>query len=216
MLYVVVGVEGREPDDAAVAALHPPHPVDRVGVDPADRRVEHDAAERLDARDVLPCEPGAVGGRGDVVLEDDHLDAAVAVDRRRLVVVDRAAEHVGRGMDMRVHEPGDRVHQRRRRREDAASRRGGLARGEDRARPARADHRELAPAVHGARREARASCVVRVVRVPAAEMDGAPRLRPAATVGEFPARKTGRSQHRVTSGPISQGNGRLLPPGNPG
>src|SRR6516162_3918472 len=62
VLDVVVGIEGREPDDAAEATLHPPHPVDGIGVDPAHRGVEDDAAEHIDAGDPLAHEPGAICG----------------------------------------------------------------------------------------------------------------------------------------------------------
>src|SRR5205823_14681531 len=60
VLDVIVGVERREPHDPAVAALHPPHPVDRVGVDAAHRRIEHDPAEHFQALDVLAGEPGSI------------------------------------------------------------------------------------------------------------------------------------------------------------
>src|SRR5262249_11243820 len=63
MLDVIVGIEGGEPHDAAVAALHTPHPVDGIGIDSAGRRINNDPAEHLQASDVLAREPGAVGRR---------------------------------------------------------------------------------------------------------------------------------------------------------
>jgi hypothetical protein len=68
MLDVVIGVEGGEPHDAAKAALHPPHPVDSIGVDAANRGIEDNPAKHLEALDVLSREPGAIGSRHDVVL----------------------------------------------------------------------------------------------------------------------------------------------------
>src|SRR5215471_7053664 len=58
MLDMIVGIEGREPHDAAVAALHAPHPVDGIGIDSAGRRIEDDPAKHLQASDVLASEPG--------------------------------------------------------------------------------------------------------------------------------------------------------------
>src|SRR5881628_3655531 len=62
VLDVVVGVEGRQPHHAAVAALHPPHPLHGLGVDPARGTVERDTAERLDPGIVLAGEPRPVRG----------------------------------------------------------------------------------------------------------------------------------------------------------
>ena len=88
VLHVMVGVEGGEPYYAPEPTLHPPHPLDRLGVDSAHGRVEHDAAEHLHARDVLADEPRAVCGEGDVIFEHERLKAVVAGERHGLVVVD--------------------------------------------------------------------------------------------------------------------------------
>src|SRR5215472_15798804 len=85
MLDVIVGIEAGEPHDAAVAALHAPHPVDGIGIDPAGRRIEDDPAEHLQASDVLAREPGAVGRGQDVILEDEGLESTILVEDRDLL-----------------------------------------------------------------------------------------------------------------------------------
>ena len=76
MLDVVVGIKGREPDHAAIPTLHPPHPIDCVRIDAADRGIEHDPAEHFKTLDVLADEPSAVGGGRHVVLEHEPLNPA--------------------------------------------------------------------------------------------------------------------------------------------
>jgi len=120
VLDVVVGVEGRQPYDAPEAALHAPHPLHGLGVDAARRPVEGDPAERLDARDVLAHEPGAVGRERDVVLEDDGFRLAGHVRLRGLVVVHGTAERVRRAVSVEVDQAFDRAHRGRRWREDAS------------------------------------------------------------------------------------------------
>src|SRR6266446_958068 len=120
VLDVVVGVEGRQPYDAPEAALHAPHPLHGLGVDPSRRPVEGDPAERLDARDVLAHEPGAVGRERDVVLEDDGFRLAGHVRLRGLVVVHGTAERVRRAVRVEVDQAFDRAHRGRRWREDAS------------------------------------------------------------------------------------------------
>src|SRR5439155_7624758 len=119
VLHVVVGVEGRQPHDATVAALHPPHPLRGLGIDAARRAVQDDAAERLDPRVVLAHEPRAVGGERDVVFQHADFHPARLVELGHLVVVDRAAESVRGAVVVEVDQPVDRAHSRGRRREDA-------------------------------------------------------------------------------------------------
>jgi hypothetical protein len=113
---VVVGVEGRKPHDAAEAALHAPHPFHRLRVESADGAVERDAAEDLDARDVLARKPRAIGGQRDVALEDDRLHLARGGQGGQLVIVHRTAEDVWRGMRVKVDEAANGADGRRRRR----------------------------------------------------------------------------------------------------
>jgi hypothetical protein len=54
-----------------------------------------------------------------MVLQDKRLKSAVPIENCHLLVVEGTAEHVGCGVDVRVHEPCDRADRRRRRREDA-------------------------------------------------------------------------------------------------
>src|SRR5262245_65554495 len=96
MLDVIVGIEGGEPHDAAVAALHAPHPVDGIGIDPAGRRIEDDPAEYLQASDVLAREPGAVSRGQDVFLEDEGFEPALCIEDCDLRIVERSSESVGR------------------------------------------------------------------------------------------------------------------------
>src|SRR5262249_47260411 len=88
MFDVVIGVDRGEPDAAAKAALHPPHPLDGVRIDSSDRRIQRNAAEDLDALEVLAHEPGSVGCRSHVILEDDSAHAGVFAELRALWVVE--------------------------------------------------------------------------------------------------------------------------------
>jgi len=125
---MVVGVEGREPDDPAIAALHAPHPLHGLRIDPAHGAVEHDAAEDLHAGHVLASEPRAIGSVGHVALEDHRLHLAGGGQRGQLVVVHRSPEDVGSRMGMKVDQPLDGADRRRRRRVAThARRRGRLA-----------------------------------------------------------------------------------------
>src|SRR5437773_1393382 len=119
VLHVVVGVEGRQPHDATVATLHPPHPLDGLGIETTRGAVQRDSAEGLDAGVVLADEPRAIGGERHVVLEDDGLHLAGQVELGHLVVVDRAAEDVGGAVVVEVDQTLDRTDRRRRGREDA-------------------------------------------------------------------------------------------------
>jgi len=121
--HVVVGVEGRKPDNPAVAALHAPHPLHGLGIDPAHGAVEHHAAEDLHAGHVLAREPRAIGGHGHVALEDHRLHLARGSKRGQLVVVHGAAEDVGRGMRVKIDQPLDGADGWRRRRIAAHARR---------------------------------------------------------------------------------------------
>ena len=72
VVHLVLGIVGRHPDDAPVAAFHVSHVADGLRVDAADRRVERDAAEDLDALcAVLPNELRETRRLGPVVLQDD-------------------------------------------------------------------------------------------------------------------------------------------------
>src|SRR4029079_11509066 len=89
------------------------------GIDPADGGIEHDASEYLEARDVLAREPRAIGSGGDMVLEYEGLETPLLVDASDLFVVQRAAEDVGRRMDVRVHKSSNGTDRRWRRRKNA-------------------------------------------------------------------------------------------------
>ena len=193
VLDVVVGIEGGEPHDAAKAALHPPHPVNGIGVDAAHRGVENDAAEHLEAGDVLAREPGAVRGGHHMVLEDERLEPALLVEDRHLLVVHGPAEDVGRGVDVRVHEAGDRADFRRRRREDAHLREH-LARVNHCRETGCAGDRDPSLEELAARRMM--TLCAGVVR--AAEVERARHAGPTAAIGELPSRDIG-PPHRTAS-----------------
>src|SRR5439155_15841136 len=103
------------------------HPLDGLGVEAARRAVQRDAPEGLDAGVVLAHEPRAVGREGNVVLDHHGLHLPRHVELRHLVVVNGAAEDVGRAVVVEVDQALDRAHGRRWRREDAHLR-GGLRR----------------------------------------------------------------------------------------
>src|SRR5215475_9147391 len=193
MLDVIVGIEGGEPHDAAVAALHAPHPVDGIGIDSAGWRIEDDPAEHLQASDVLAREPGAVGCGQDVILEDEGLEPAIFIEDRDLLIVERPPENVGRGVDMGIHEAGNRAHRWGRRRKDANLRKY-LARVDNRRHADTADNR------NSAFEELPATCMgtLRVLAMGAAHVDRSRHARPPAAVGEFPSWEIGPA-HRSPS-----------------
>src|SRR6516225_2141028 len=193
MLDMIVCIEGWEPHDAAVAALHAPHPVDGIGIDSAGRRIEDDSAEDLQAGDVLAREPGPVRRRQDVILENERLKPAILIEDRNLLIVQRPPENVGRCVDMRIHEAGDRAHRRWRRRKDSNLRKYF----------ARIDHSRHSGTAHernSAFEERAAACMsaLRSVAMIAADVDRSGQTRPSAAVGEFPSREIGPT-HRSPS-----------------
>jgi hypothetical protein len=68
---------------------------------------------------MLSGEPGTIRSRCYVVLEDQPFEAALLVQNRHFLVVQGPAEHIGRGVDVGVHEAGDRADCRGRGWEDA-------------------------------------------------------------------------------------------------
>src|SRR5262249_55493811 len=196
MLDVIVGIEGGEPHDAAVAALHAPHPVDGIGIDSAGRRIEDDPAEHLQASDVLAREPGAVGRGQDVILEDEGLESTILVEDRDLLIVERPSENVGRGVDMGIHEAGNRAHDRGRRRKDANLPKY-LGKGDNRRHAGTADDR------NSAFEERAATCMgtLRVLAMGAAHVDRSRHARPPAAVAEFPSREI---RTEISARPVSR------------
>ena len=155
-------------------------------IDAADGGIEHDPAEHLETFDVLAGEPGSIRCRRDVVFEDQRLQSAFLVKDRHFLIVQGTAEDVGCGVDVGIHQAGDRADRRRRGREDAHLAEH-LARIEDRRKACGAHDRDagfekLAPA--GAM-----ASTVSAIGTP--EMDRAGRMGTAAAVGEFPSRKIG-------------------------
>jgi len=92
---VIVGIEGGKPHDPAVAALHPPHPLHGLRVEPAHCPIQRDTAEDLHSADVLAGEPRAVGGNRHVALEDHSLHLAGGGEGGELLVVHRTPEDIG-------------------------------------------------------------------------------------------------------------------------
>ena len=62
--------------------------------------------------DVLARKPGAVRGCRDVIFQNQRLQSAISVDDRDLLIVQSAAENVGRRVDVCIHEAGDRAYGR--------------------------------------------------------------------------------------------------------
>jgi hypothetical protein len=77
MLDMIVDIESGKPHHSPVTALHAPHPVDGIGIDSADRGIEDDRTEYLQAGDVLARKPGSVGGCHGVILENERLQSAI-------------------------------------------------------------------------------------------------------------------------------------------
>ena len=121
-----------------------------------------------------------------MVLEDQPFESAFLVQNRHFLVVHGTAEHVGRGVDVRVHEAGNGTDGRGRRREDAALGEH-FTRAENRREPGGTDDRDSGSEQLSSR------CVVKcgVAGIGAAEVDRAGRMGPAAAVGEFPSGEIG-------------------------
>src|ERR1700739_542627 len=93
MLDVVVGIEGGEPHHAAEPTLHTPHPVNRIRIYSACRRIKDDSAEYFEASNVLAREPSPVSGWQDVIFENERLQPAILIERRDLLIVRRPPEN---------------------------------------------------------------------------------------------------------------------------
>ena len=97
-------VEGRQPDDFAVAAFDLRHPFDGRRVHAADREIERDAAEHLDARHGLAHDERERGRGLVVVLDDDRAHPGGPSRPREIECVELARRAVGRRV--RVHVDG--------------------------------------------------------------------------------------------------------------
>ena len=75
---LVLGIEGRHPDQAAIRPGHLGHVLDRAGFMPPTDEIQIDAAEDLDARHLLAHHVGQPGGRVVVILQDDAAHAVRA------------------------------------------------------------------------------------------------------------------------------------------
>jgi hypothetical protein len=64
----------------------------------------------------------AIGGCRDVILKDKCVKSAFLIKTSQLYVIQGTAKDVGRGVDVRIHQPGNRANSRRWRRKDAALR----------------------------------------------------------------------------------------------
>jgi hypothetical protein len=106
---VIVGIESWEPHDATKTTLHPPHPTNCIGVDATDRGVQDYSAEYLEPLDMLPGKPSAIGGCRDVILKDKCVKSAFLIKTSQLDVIQGTAKDVGRGVDVRIHQPGNRA-----------------------------------------------------------------------------------------------------------
>jgi hypothetical protein len=156
------------------------------GLIPPARRIQRNPTEYFQAGDVLAREPSAIRRCRDVIFQNQRLQSAISVDDRDLFIVESAAENVGRCVDVRVHEAGDRAYGRWRWRKhpDLREQLAGI----DNCRHAgRADDRnsgfqERAPAWMSAQG---------LVAVGAADVNRTGGLRPAAAVSEFPPREIG-------------------------
>ena len=92
--HLVLGIEGRHPDDAAPAAGDGRHVFDGGGVDAADGQVQRDAAEHLDTGHDLANQIGQAGRGVVVILQNDRpllprlreLGDVDGVDRSRPIV----------------------------------------------------------------------------------------------------------------------------------
>jgi hypothetical protein len=94
---VLVGIEGRQPDDLAAAARHAMHPFDGIRVDPAHRFIQDDTAPHLDALHLLHRQRRAITGSNDMILQHDAPHAFAPRDRCNFNVGQRAPEkHPGR------------------------------------------------------------------------------------------------------------------------
>ncbi len=81
--------------------------LDGRGIHPANRQIQIDAAEHVDAGDLLADHVGEPSGRVVMILQHDRAHAVRARHDRRLESVDGALRVVGKGVDVNV----DRAHE---------------------------------------------------------------------------------------------------------
>jgi hypothetical protein len=135
----------------------------------------------------------AIGGCRDVILKDKCVKSAFLIKTSQLDVIQGAAKDVGRGVDVRIHQPGNRANRRRWRRKDAALRKH-FARIKYHPESGRAGDRntgleELPP---------RSVVARHMIAATAANMGRFGCTRLAATIGEFPSWQI-RHTHRSPS-----------------
>ena len=98
----IFGIEGRQPDHPAIAALHSGHVLDGFQVDAAHREVLGDAAEQFDARHFLAHQIGHRGGGFPVVLHHHAAHAELLGKPRQVVGVDLSRHAVGPHMRVEI------------------------------------------------------------------------------------------------------------------
>src|SRR5215469_3101643 len=140
---------------------------------------------------MLAQQPGAVRRAQHVVLEDERLQPALLVEDRRLLVVNRPAEDVGSGVDVRVHETEDRADRRRWRREHPHLGKH-FARVNYFSKTGRPNDRDPAPEELATCRMI--ACSMSIMRT--AQMECARHTWPTAAIGELPSRKI-RPYHKT-------------------
>jgi hypothetical protein len=99
---LILGIERRHPDHAAPPAVHAGHVVDGVRVHAANRQVEIDAAEHLDARHRLAREEREAGRRIEVALQHDRAHPFVFRKPRRFEAIERPRHVVRIGVHVNV------------------------------------------------------------------------------------------------------------------
>ena len=103
---LVLGVDGRQPD---LARSLPRRDLDGDGVDAADRPVEDDRPEHLDARHGLPHHRRPLGGRVVVGLQAEAGQPELGEAPRQADVVDPALDHVRGDVDVEVEGAADQI-----------------------------------------------------------------------------------------------------------
>ena len=106
--YVIFGIESRQPHHATFITRKRHHPRDRLGVESADRSIEHHAAETLHPGGTFR-DNRSIGCHREVVLEDQSSHPLGLCNASDVEVRDGSRKAVGPRMHMKVDHPVQRI-----------------------------------------------------------------------------------------------------------
>src|SRR5580765_1672382 len=120
---LILRIEGRHPYQASIRPRYLGHVFDCRWIHAANRQIQIETTEDLDARYLLADHVGEPGGRVVVILEDDRAHAVRARHHGRFHSIDRPLDVVGRSVHMNVDRAREQPRIVRTRHRDRAHRR---------------------------------------------------------------------------------------------